>query len=69
MLGDNTPVVGEEFVWMAAEKGKWGEQTENVHEVLETQADTWLVQWIDFDGTKMMTLVKRNEEGRLIRAE
>lgn len=64
------PKVGEEFVWMAAEKGKWGEQTENVHEILETlPGPEWLVQWIDFDGTKMMTLVKRNEEGRLVRAE
>lgn len=64
------PAHGEEFVWMTAEPGKWGEQTENVHEVLETLPNgRWLVQWIDYDGSHMMTLVRRNDEGRLVRSE
>lgn len=64
------PEYGEEFVWMFAEKGKWGELIENVHEVLETlPRNRWLVQWLDDDGTKMMTLVHRNSEGKLERAD
>lgn len=63
------PTVGEVFVWMAEEPGKWGEQIETISDVREEgPPGCWLVQYWDgySDG---YTLVKRDARGRWVRAD
>lgn len=67
----NDPQVGEEFVLLEAVEGKWGEQIEIVSGVLGARkGEKWLVEWKEDgdDRRKAVTLVKRNAEGRLVRA-
>ena len=43
---DAPPIVGEEFVWMTAERNGWGEMTHQVADVIEPCGDgTWLVEY------------------------
>jgi hypothetical protein len=64
------PRIGEEFVWLEAAPS-WGEQVEIVRGVAGSRpGGRWFVEWWE-DGDerqKMITMVKRNAEGRLVRA-
>jgi hypothetical protein len=65
------PEIGEDFVWLEAIEGQWGEQVEIVRGVLGARpGEKWLIEyWDDNDERrKVVTLVSRNSEGRLVRA-
>lgn len=63
------PTVGEVFVWMAAEPGKWGEQLETITEVQEEgPPGYWLVQYND-GWEYMHSVVTRDVRGRWVRAD
>jgi hypothetical protein len=69
---NSEPQVGEQFVWLAAEEGKWQEQLETVRGVLgKRRGGRFLVEWWDDDDEKqkMVTLVRRDDQGRLVRAD
>lgn len=70
-MDEGRPLIGEEFVWLEAVRGKWQDQKEIVRGVLaKRRGDRWLVEWWEDDDNrqKNVTLVKRNAEGRLVRA-